>query len=111
AGGAPVRVVPSKPGRLVLRFRELERARQRYVSHYVVIEDGGVRVMSVPFRYASPGELDLMARLADLRLRERTGGWRGEAFGPASVHHISVYEVCEPAARVDGGPSEGPTGA
>jgi hypothetical protein len=78
------------------------------VSHYVIVEDGAVRVMSVPFRYASPGELDLMARLAGLRLRERTGGWRGEPFGPASVHHVSVYE---PAAPAGSDPSEGETGA
>lgn len=96
SGGSPVRVIPSQPGRLVLRFRELERARQRYVSHYVVVADGGARFWSVPFRYASPSELDLMARLAGLRLRERTGGWRGQPFDGTSVHHVSVYELAEP---------------
>jgi len=43
-------------------------------------------------RYAWPSELDLMARLAGLRLRERWGGWRREPFTAASTMHVSVYE-------------------
>lgn len=42
-------------------------------------------------RYAWPSELDLMARLAGLRLRERWGSWGREPFGPQSGAHVSVY--------------------
>jgi len=46
----------------------------------------------VRLRYAWPSELNLMARLAGLRLRERWGGWRREPFTASSTRHISVYE-------------------
>ncbi len=42
-------------------------------------------------RYAWPSELDLMARLAGLRLRERWGGWSGERFTGDCANHVSVY--------------------
>jgi hypothetical protein len=46
----------------------------------------------VQLRYAWPSELDLMARLSGLQLRERWGGWRREPFAASSVKHVSVYE-------------------
>ncbi len=51
----------------------------------------GVRLSPIVLRWASPAELDLMARLAGLRLHERWGGWDGEPFTPASRRHVSVY--------------------
>lgn len=47
---------------------------------------------STPFRSVSPGELDLMARLAGMRLRERWGDWSREAFTADSRKHVSVWE-------------------
>jgi SAM-dependent methyltransferase len=47
---------------------------------------------AVPFRYVWPSELDLMARLAGLRLRERWAGWRREPFTADSRSHVSVWE-------------------
>ena len=44
------------------------------------------------FRYGWPSELDLMARLAGLRLRHRWAGWRREPFTSLSRAHVSVYE-------------------
>jgi SAM-dependent methyltransferase len=52
----------------------------------------GFRLVPGVLRYAWPSELDLMARLAGLRLRERWGGWRREPFTAASTMHVSVYE-------------------
>jgi hypothetical protein len=43
-------------------------------------------------RYAWPSELDLMAELAGMRLRDRWAGWKKEPFGSSSTRHISVYE-------------------
>jgi hypothetical protein len=57
----------------------------------VVIEEQGVRLYPVEIRYAWPSELDLMAQLAGLRLKERFGGWLREAFTSGSSCHISVY--------------------
>jgi hypothetical protein len=42
-------------------------------------------------RYVWPSELDLMARIAGLRLRERLGGWHGQPFTANSDNVISVY--------------------
>jgi SAM-dependent methyltransferase len=60
--------------------------------HYTRTEDGGYRRNSVPFRYAWPAELDLMARLAGLRLRERWGWWDRTPFTADSDSHVSVWE-------------------
>ncbi len=65
---------------------------QRVSTQNVVVDERGVRLYPVAVRYVWPSELDLMARLAGLRLRERFGGWRGEPFTGASAIHVSVYE-------------------
>ena len=52
---------------------------------------GGLKIYPVQLRYAWPSELDLMARLAGLRLRSRSGGWRGEPYVAASGMHVSIY--------------------
>jgi hypothetical protein len=46
----------------------------------------------VPFRYTWPAELDLMARMAGMRLRDRWAGWRREPFTSDSRKHVSVWE-------------------
>jgi hypothetical protein len=46
----------------------------------------------MPYRYVWPAELDLMARIAGMRLRQRSGGWNGEPFTSDSRRHISVWE-------------------
>jgi SAM-dependent methyltransferase len=71
------------------------RADQRMFMQQVSLENGSVRLLPVPVRYAWPAELDLMARMAGLRLRERWSGWEGEPFTSHSVHNISVYERAE----------------
>ena len=58
-----------------------------------ILSEQGFRLVSVPFRYAWPAELDLMATMAALRLKERWGSWRGEPFTAASDQHVSVYEL------------------
>jgi SAM-dependent methyltransferase len=65
---------------------------QRVDAMHVVLRDGDVKVYPVRLRYAWPSELDLMARIAGLRLRERWGGWEREPFTDESGSHVSVYE-------------------
>jgi SAM-dependent methyltransferase len=61
-------------------------------AHHVVLRDGEpVRLHPVVVRYAFPAELDLMARLAGLELRDRWSGWRRQPFGRDSTQHVSVY--------------------
>jgi SAM-dependent methyltransferase len=75
-----------------LGFDEYDVASQGLVSHHYREIDGRLDVVSIPFRYVWPSELDLMARLAGMTLRERWGGWRREPFTGASERHVSVWE-------------------
>ena len=65
---------------------------QRVMSQKVVLTDGNVRLYPVQIRYVWPAELDLMAQLAGLRLRERWGSWQRTPFDSQSGKHISIYE-------------------
>ena len=69
-----------------------DAAAQRVVSQKVVITEGNVRLFPVQIRYCWPSELDLMAQLAGLRLRERWSNWKREPFTSQSGQHISIYE-------------------
>jgi len=71
---------------------EYDADTQRLVSHHFKLRDGHWERLSVPFRAASPGELDLMARLAGMRLRERWSGWARDPFTAESTSHVSVWE-------------------
>jgi SAM-dependent methyltransferase len=75
-----------------LGFDEYDVAAQGMISHHYWIEDGKLEVLSAPFRYVWPGELDLMARLAGMSLRERWSGWNREPFTSDSRQHVSVWE-------------------
>jgi SAM-dependent methyltransferase len=61
-------------------------------SHHWVDDDGTLRRHSAAYRYVWPSELDLMARIAGLRLRDRWAGWRREPFDPNGVGQVVVYE-------------------
>jgi SAM-dependent methyltransferase len=71
---------------------EYEVATQGLVSHHFRLVDGMVERSSVPFRYVWPAELDLMAELAGMRLRERWSGWTREPFTAESRSHVSVWQ-------------------
>jgi SAM-dependent methyltransferase len=71
---------------------EYDVAAQGLTSHHFEIVDGRVERLSVPFRYAWPSELDLMAQLAGMSLRERWSGWGREPFTSDSCRHVSVWE-------------------
>ena len=65
--------------------------RQLLDESHVVLTRDGVRLYPIVTRYAWPSELDLMARIAGLRLAHRWGGWGQEPFTAASTRHVSVY--------------------
>jgi SAM-dependent methyltransferase len=88
------------PGQTVLPWRADPEGMSYYVydvvtqrlsgQHYHLV-DGRVQPSPTEMRYAWPAELDLMARLAGLRLQDRWAGWRGEPFTALSPSHVSVY--------------------
>jgi SAM-dependent methyltransferase len=69
-----------------------DTATQEMRGHYVEFTDGRGEYSSIPFRYVWPAELDLMAQIAGLRLRERWAGWAREPFTGESRQHVSVWQ-------------------
>jgi SAM-dependent methyltransferase len=69
-----------------------DAVKQTVMSQKVVLTDGNVRLYPLKIRYAWPSELDLMAQLAGLRLRERWSNWQKTPFDSDSGKHISIYE-------------------
>ena len=61
-------------------------------SHHWVEVDGSLIRHSNPYRYVWPSELDLMARLAGLRLRERWSWWDRSTFSSDSANQVALYE-------------------
>jgi SAM-dependent methyltransferase len=76
-----------------LGFDEYEVVSQGLISHHYSVVDGKLELNSVPFRYVWPSELDLMARLAGMTLRERWSDWNREPFTSDSEKHVSVWET------------------
>ena len=72
-------------------FDEYDVVNQGLVSHHLEIAGDRAIRNSIPFRYVWPAELDLMAQLAGMRLRERWAGWRREPFTAESAQHVSVW--------------------
>jgi SAM-dependent methyltransferase len=99
--------IPSAPSRPGHQFVDAERVSADRVTldvcrydpvtqlldeNHVTIAADGVTLGPISLRLAQPPEFDLMARIAGLRLRRRTGGWFGEPFTAVSWRHVSVYE-------------------
>jgi SAM-dependent methyltransferase len=88
--GETVRAFTVTPSHL--GFDEYDVASQGLVSHHYWMVDGRLETFSAPFRYVWPSELDLMARFAGLRLRERWSDWSRASFTSDSGQHVSVWE-------------------
>ncbi|MCW5249673.1 class I SAM-dependent DNA methyltransferase [Streptomyces sp. SHP 1-2] len=88
--------VPFRIGPGGWAFDTYDTVTQAMSSHYVTLVDGVAEHRVFPFRYVWPSELDLMARLAGLRLTHRWEGWSREPFTHESRGHVSVWT--KPAA-------------
>jgi hypothetical protein len=82
----PFTVTPTHLG-----IEEYDTGTQISISHHSRIIDGQLEVWSVPFRYVWPSELDLMARLAGMTLRERWSDWDRSPYTGRSRQHVSVW--------------------
>ncbi len=88
--GETVHTVTATPTHVC--FEEYQLAAQIAHSHHYWVIDGQLKTFSSPHRYVWPTELDLMARIAGMRLRERWSTWTREPFTSDSRDHISVWE-------------------
>jgi SAM-dependent methyltransferase len=97
-GVPPLQSLP--PGQTVIPFRAdpegfsfdvFDVVTQQFSSQHFYIADGKLEAFPVEFRYVWPSELDLMARLAGMRLENRWAGWQREPFTALSTGHVSVW--------------------
>jgi hypothetical protein len=91
-GGQSLRTVHIGGDHVRIDAAQLDLVRQQITGQQVVLAEQDIRLYPVKLRYAWPAELDLMARLAGLRLRDRWAGWQKTAFSAESGKHVSVYE-------------------
>jgi len=89
--GEDARVFSHAPG-YVGYDRYTDLVVQQATSHHFVADGSGTRQFTTPFRYVWPSELDLMAKLAGLSLRDRWAGWDRSPFTGESTSHVSVWE-------------------
>lgn len=87
----PFTVAPDDGGGYV-GFDRYDVATQLYTSNHVTVTPDGGRFHVVPFRYAWPAEMDLMARIAGLRLKHRWADWDRSPFEHESTKQVSVWE-------------------
>jgi SAM-dependent methyltransferase len=90
--GRAVRPVQIHGGHVELEVAELHPAGQTMLTTKVHLSDSGVRLIPANHRYAWPSELDLMARIAGLRLLHRWADWNRAPFHDGSTAHVSVWE-------------------
>lgn len=76
----------------ILEVSRHDVAHQRITTQIVTFDGHGTHLRPVALRYCWPGELDLMAQQAGLRLRERYSGWDRQPFDSDSRSHVSVYQ-------------------
>jgi SAM-dependent methyltransferase len=69
-----------------------DTATQAMHGHYFSVSGDEAGYRTIPFRYVWPSELDLMAQLAGMRLRDRWANWTRDPFTSASTKHVSVWE-------------------
>ena len=90
------RAVPFETAPSRFAFDLYDCATQQMSSNYITInEDGTSRSKHIPFRYVWPSELDLMARIAGLRLQDRWQDWNATPFTHESRTHVSVWEKAD----------------
>ena len=89
--GQDAQVFSHEPG-YVGYDRYTDLVAQQATSHHFLSRDGDVNEIRMPFRYVWPSELDLMARLAGLSLRDRWADWDRSPFTGESRSHVSVWE-------------------
>ena len=92
--GESVRAFALSPTHLGFdEFTDLTATQLVHSHHYWLASPGEVEVFSAPYRYVWPSELDLMAHMAGMTLRERWSGWTREPFTSESTSHVSVWET------------------
>jgi hypothetical protein len=89
----PFEVAPGREGGGYVGFDQYDVVTQRFTSNHVTVSsDGTGRFRRIPFRYAWPAEMDLMARIAGMRLKYRWAAWDRSEFTADSTKHVSIWQ-------------------
>ena len=89
----PFTVAPDPAGGGYVGFDQYDVVTQEFTSNHVTVSpDGSGSFRRVPFRYAWPAEMDLMARIAGMKLRHRWADWDRSELTQESTKHVSVWE-------------------
>jgi hypothetical protein len=91
ADGQSIRTTSVKDDEVRIDVSMHDIANQQVISQHVVLTEKGIRMVPVTIRYVWPSELDMMARIAGLRLRNRWEDWKETPFRSKSGRHISLY--------------------
>jgi len=92
----PFAVAPGGDGGGYVGFDQYDVVTQEFTSNHVTVSpDGTGRFRRIPFRYAWPAEMDLMARIAGMRLKYRWADWDRSELTADSTKHVSVWETRE----------------
>ena len=91
SGGQSLRTVTVGDDWVRIDAALLDPVNQVVSVQQIVLSGEGVRLYPIRLRFVWPAELDLMARLAGMRLKERWGDWNGTAFSATSARHVSVF--------------------
>lgn len=86
-------MAPGAEGGGYLGFDQYDVATQQFTSNHVTVSKNGTgQFWRIPFRYAWPAEMDLMALIAGLSLKHRWSGWDRSAFTAESTKHVSIWQ-------------------
>ncbi|MET9019653.1 methyltransferase domain-containing protein [Actinopolymorpha sp. NPDC004070] len=89
----PFTVAPDAHRGGYVGFDQYDVVTQEFTSNHVTVTpEGKGRFRRIPFRYAWPAEMDLMARIAGMRLTHRWAGWDRSEFTADSTRHVSVWQ-------------------
>ena len=89
--GGSVRATDVDENRVKIDVAMHDPLGQLVTSQHLIISEGGVRLYPVTIRYTWPAELDMMARVAGMKLADRWGNWKRGEFSADSGKHISIY--------------------
>ncbi len=90
--GQAMRVCRIGVSEVQIDVSEIEQDKQLISGSHVLLSDQGTRLYPVKIRYVWPTEMDLMAQLSGLQLKERWSDWDRKVFTAGSTKHISIYE-------------------
>ncbi len=91
SGDQAVRAMQIEMGEVLIDVSAHDPVGQLITSQHMQFTERGMRMYPSRIRYVWPSELDLMARIAGLALKERWCDWTGAQFTASSTKHISVY--------------------